>query len=239
MDPAQDYSANLRQTITELYIVFKCEPRLSEAFANCAWLTHEQAQILATKPLATLSTQDLSHYTNHLWDCGAESDFRYFLPRMCELFAGGNFVISPEMFPGDLLHVCRSIPEKEVIETFLMRLWQSIIQSFPAPYDPDEYLCALAQVYQDIQAFLDVWDTMDSPHAMRQLALFSNHATYCGGWQKQQTQMRQVVNWLLRPVVTNRLKAYAETHGTEPFAKDMLEAAHVLSHWKESIEEGR
>jgi hypothetical protein len=223
-------------TIQKLYDVFTSYS-LGEKFGNCDWLQKEAIQTIKLKPLRTLTSQDVSSYVSHAWSCGSESDFKYLLPRILELFALGELedTVTPDLFLGSLPHNSWPKDEREVIDAFLIEVWASLMNTFPFPYEPDEFLCGLAQIYPDLKKFLDFWQGNISQPALRQLALFVAHATYCGSWEQRPAQKQQITTWLLSPSVIKMLEKGSVAFKDQPFNAELLEAINIIKQWQNAF----
>jgi hypothetical protein len=222
---------NLQTTIDNLYTVFAPYRSLSSRFGDCDWLPESAVTVLRRKSLRELIPSDLDVYVNHLWMCGDENDFMHFLPRLAELFIAGELVITAEMFFPNLRYDKWAENERKAVDTFLRESWLALLGAFPFPFEPDEFLCGLAQVMTDLTPLLVVWDQQETLSSLRQLCLFIQHATYCSEWGQHPRQKQQVIDWLFRPQTMERLNQAASAYQNQPFYVEFLEAAETLAHW--------
>ena len=228
----------LPKAIDDLYAVFASYRILSSRFGACDWLPEATVTAMKSKPLRTLTDSDLREYANNPWYCGNENDYKHFLPRLAELFIAGKLAVTAEMFFLNLQH--RTWPEREqrAVDAFVMKSWQALLNSFPFPFEPDEFLGGLAQLMPDLSPLLDAWDRNETLPSLRQLCLFIHHATYSGSWDNARSQKDQVIDWLLNPQIMERLKrAWSEYFG-QPVSLEFFEAVNILMQWKDKYAGG-
>ena len=205
---------------------------LSMNFGKCVWLSPEIVHAIRVKPLGKLEAIDLNIYANHASSCGNRNDFNYLLPRILELFSTGNLEIIPEMLSLNLANSGWTTGEREIIDSYLLALWNALVNTFPFFLGPDEYLCSLAMIYPDLSLFLNLWDSNQSLPSLRQLAEFAASAGYCPSWQGHPNQLNQVTEWLLRPELIAVLEDAAGQFASAALAEEFLEAAVALHNWK-------
>jgi hypothetical protein len=228
--------SGLQKSIDELYSVFAPYTGLSSRFGACDWLGWLSGEVFLKKPLKELTESDLSGYANNPWPCGDENDFKHFLPRLAELFIAGELAVTAEMFLFNLPYQNSPEKERQAVNRFLTESWLALMNSYPFPFEPDDFLCGLAQVLPDLSPFLDIWDRNQTLPALRQLCLFARHATYTGSWDNVPNQKQQIIDWLLNPRVTERLNNAASTYSDQPFYVEFLEAVEILTEWKNSYD---
>lgn len=219
------FDDRLNAALIRLYEVFAPYQNLSQAFAQCSWLTEQARSVLKTKPVRMLSTDDLADYLSHTDFCGTEADFRHFLPRLAELLFSGALPLPPQFYILNL-----DLPlgeERAVIDAVVDAFWEKFLRTSPFRFGPDELLCSFALIYSDLSPFLTVWDKTESLDALRHLAALSEDATYCSDWVHRPEQMNQLVRWLQTPQTIGRLEAAASVYGD-----DLSDAAQRLRHWK-------
>jgi hypothetical protein len=228
---------DLAQVIASLYRSF-ASYSLSANFGDGAWLSAEAIQAIRVKPLRELKAIDLDIYANHATSCGNWDDFKYLLPRILELFSAGSLDIIPEMLFLNLADDGWTGVEHEIIDSYLLALWNVLINSFPFFLGPDEYLCSLALIYPDLSLFLNFWDSNHTLPSLRQLAQFATEASYCPSWQTRPIQLKQVTAWLLRPELIQTLEDAVEQYGSDAFVDEFLAASEAIQTWKANFMEG-
>ncbi len=234
-----DFPQPLKDAIQGLYTVFDGAGFPSSRFGECSWLMPEQVRVLKSKPLKALTVEELALYANYAWHCGTEADFRYFLPRISELFAQGAYDIfwSPHEFTLSVSFIGFTALEKASFDVFLMEFWKMCLNSFPAPYYPDEILCGLAQIYENLQPFLDLWkDDRVSIESGKNLAHLASSATYNPNWGDYPRQRQQLISWLLDQATIDLLESYLERYIETPFAEEFLEAVHDIQKWRDAFD---
>jgi hypothetical protein len=228
----------LQKAIDELYTIFAPYTALSSRFGACNWLTEAAVSALKQKPLKELTASDLSDYANHPWYCGEENDFKHFLPRLAELFIAGKLDVTAEMFFLILPYKAWSERERNVVDSFLKKSWLALLGSYPFPFEPDEFLCGLAQIESDLSPFLDLWDENETLPSSRQLCLFIHHATYSGSWDYARNQKEQVIDWLLNPRIAERLKRASGAYFGQTVHLEFFEAINILMRWQDNFPSG-
>jgi hypothetical protein len=78
---------SFRDQVEELYVVFRRYPARVVMPANCTCCEAFEDEVLASKPLRSLSSSDLlDYFFLAVENVGDESEFRHFLPRILELY---------------------------------------------------------------------------------------------------------------------------------------------------------
>jgi hypothetical protein len=130
--------------------------------------------------------------------------------------------------------------EQEALERYLAALWRYVLSAFDPAESvafPQDALCGIAQVMDNLAPYLALWEEAGSASSLAYMAHFvnSNSGTLVRGtgldnsyWSGRQTQMQQVVQWLLgtRPVAL--LEEGYLAHADEPFAAELAQAADAL-----------
>ncbi|MBZ5616098.1 MAG: hypothetical protein LAO23_18995 [Acidobacteriia bacterium] len=95
--------------------------------------------------------------------------------------------------------------------------------------------CSFAQAENDLSPYLDQWLAASSFNAHRNLAQMIvldsvPNATGPGGgyWADRREQWQQIVDWLRRPEVKQKLASGLEKWSNSPFGGELLEAAVLL-----------
>jgi hypothetical protein len=243
-------TSDLREAIENLYRVFE-RYRLNLHTEPCPCChSPEDDQRLRSKLLRKLGPKDLSTYSmDALYTWGSESDFKHFLPRIFELLtlvgpAEYSFV-DPESVFGKLTYAScgstswRTWPtaEQGAISNYAMAVWNAVLDSDPdeltdSPYD---WLCAFAQAEDNLSSYLSQWLAASSVNAHRNLARMIvwdgvPNATRPGGgyWADRREQWQQLVDWLRRPDVRQKLASGVEKWSDSPFGNELFDAAALL-----------
>ena len=156
---------------------------------------------------------------------GDSEDFRYFLPRMLELYSGEaewhrNTAQS-------LLEIVRghnlsswSPAERRALEAYLSALWPVVLACYPWFEPVAEVVVPAAEIVGDPGRFLDGWLTTDSVPALRHLAEFASDPALLGD--------PSFGPWLRSPGPRESLENAYFRHCAEPFSEDLARAADVL-----------
>ncbi|MGB9204554.1 MAG: hypothetical protein WCB94_11370 [Terriglobales bacterium] len=243
-------TAELREAIENLYRAFEGY-RLNPDTGPCPCChSSEDNQRLRSKLLRNLGPNDLFSYSmDALYTWGSESDFKHFLPRIFELLTlvetTESSFVDPESAFGKLTYEScgstswRTWPtaEQQVISNYAVAVWNAVLDSDPdeltdSPYD---WLCAFAQAESDLSHYLDQWMASSSVNAHRNLARMivwdgvPNATRPNGGyWASRREQWQQLVDWLRRPEVKQKLASGLEKWSDSPFGGELLEAAVLL-----------
>lgn len=232
----------LRQAIDDLYLAFAQYPlpRWTGSCLHC----HDEAEELRlhAKPLRDLTTEDLESYVwSALLTWGSVDTFKHLLPRILELAADYGWTVDREIVLSRLRRGdWRTWPVEEQVSVsaYLMAVWTAALsdESFVIP--ADEWLCVVGQAVDDLGPFLEAWYM--NPHASSryQLAefIFENsnkietRGRLAGGfWSDRREQMAQVIDWLLRPSVSEILEQAFFEHSSEPESENLSWAVDQLA----------
>ena len=240
----------LQTAIEELYRVFEGY-RLSANTDPCPCChSPEEDRRLRSKPLRNLSSEDLWQYTTDaLYTWGGENEFKHFLPRILELLTlvgePSSVFVDPECVLGKLTYSSQGKTswhrwptlEQAAISRYLHAVWPMVLDTHPDDLSeyPYEWLCAFAFAEGDLSWYLEYWLTAASVNAHRNLArmvVFDGlpNATRPtdGYWADCKEQWQQLVDWLVRPEVREKLAAATERWGQLPFAKELYDAVVLL-----------
>jgi len=240
----------LLDSIETLYRVF-VNYSAEDMFGCPHCVTAEHIQRTQAKPLRELTGEDLSHYAfNAITTMGTEDNFRFFLPRLLELFAleGGIGRYDAEPVIGKLPYthwerwdriereaimnffhaLLREVFEKEFIiemgsDKSLRNQWESLGWAI---YEP---LTIIERAEIDLVPFLTEWLESTSPFAVYRLAAFllNDDLIYkddAPGYDLP------IINWLKSDPVYRYLETYLFTHSDAPFRDKLTEAiAHLCA----------
>lgn len=232
----------LRQAIDDLYPAFAQYPlpRWTDPCLHCH--DREEELRLHAKPLRELTTEDLDPYVwSALLTWGSVDTFKHLLPRILELTADYQWTINPEIVLAGLRYgEWRTWPgeEQASVSAYLMAVWQAVLsdESFIIPVD--EWLCAVGQAVDDLGPFLEAWYTNSHASSRYQLAKFifgnfnkiGTRGRLVGErWSDRREQMAQVIDWLLRPSVSEILEQAFFEHSSEPESENLSWAVDQLA----------
>ena len=237
----------LGEAIENLYRVFE-EYRLRANTNPCSCChSSEDDQRLRSKLLRKLGPKDLYSYTTDaLYTWGDESDFKHFMPRIFELltqdtsgFVDPECVFSKLIYESDGSTSWQTWPteERAAISTYSRAVWSAALDSDPEELtdSASDWLCAFAQAENDLSFYLDRWLAAPSANAHRHLARMIvwegvPNTTKPGGgyWEPHREQWQQLVDWLRKPEVKQKLASGLEKWNDEPFGNELLDAAVLL-----------
>ena len=217
---------SLEETIERLYLVFRKYPLTPGFPLRCSPLgRRELAASMAATELHALGTETLAVYAfKAITTMGDLDDFKYFLPRMLELYARDpawqeHLTNLPAKLAG-LVWRTWPEPEPEVLETFFRQLWQTTRTTFPSVIPIQELLDDLLAVGFDLDAVLADWQLLEPATGPRQLAELV--------LEVDADHRPRLLSWLAGHGVAARLEdAYLE-HADDVGAERLAEAADWL-----------
>jgi hypothetical protein len=240
----------LIEAIENLYKIFESYRLRADTEPCPCCHSSEDGARLRSKLLCKLGPKDLSKYAmDALYTWGTENDFKHFLPRILELLTQadevGRAFVPPESVFGKLIYESwcstdwRNWPasEQAAISNYARAVWNAVLDS-----DPDElstaafdWLCAFAYAESDLSFYLDQWLAAGSANAHRNLARMIVldgvlNATGPGGgyWAERSEQWQQLVDWLRRSEVKQKLARGIEKWSDAPFGNELFDAAVLL-----------
>ena len=239
-------SDQLRQSLENLYAVFRDYPLRADTDACSCCHTKRQEQMLHLRPLRELRVAELRDYAfDALYTWGTEEDFKHFLPRLLELVVATNsptyeYIDPPALFKKLPYASWWSWPdpEKTAVDAFLRATWDSAVRT-PAEeldcFGIDDWLCSVAQVFEDLFPFFAAWLEVDTETAYRNLAhfiveeySFSRTSPPMGWWEGHEDQWRQIGNWLLSPSVKKKLERGVERWAGGDLGEELYQAVVLL-----------
>lgn len=240
-------SPDLAEVIESMYHAFEAY-RLKPDTKPCPCChSSEDDQRLRSKLLRKLGPKDLYGYaTDALYTWGDESDFKHFMPRIFELLAqDSRDFVDPQSVFGRLLYVSSGsrswrtwpIPEQTAICDYSRAVWDAVLASDPdkLSYGAYDWLCSFAQAESDLSNYLDRWLTASSISAHRNLARMIvwegvPNTTHPGSgyWAQREQQWQQLVDWVRRPEVKDKLASAVEKWNESPFGNELFDAAVLL-----------
>jgi hypothetical protein len=216
-----NYEDDLQSSIANLYACFSSyELREKMDACTCGCISPEDISVLYSKPLRDLGEEELEKYSRKaLSTWGNTYDFRHFLPRLFELSANESYtmtemeILFSKLKYGDWETWDKK--EQEVISGYFSALWKNFLATKPEEYSHAEsYICAFSQALDNPYLFLEIWENMDDELAYEHLKLFiewnkddlARHELSNAFWERRQTQMNYVIDWLLSSKTTENLK---------------------------------
>lgn len=167
----------LKNAVAGLHHAFANEPRPTKVIGctNCC-IDETQLARLVEIPREQLTAEELSAYSSNVPDTvGTEADFKYFLPRIFELVAGGELQrIGAGWEIRRLKYTAwtSSPPEQvQAIRAYLMAWWLEALSEKGT--GEDEHLVYIGEIepVTEFRRYLDVWLQAGKP-ALLQLAEF-------------------------------------------------------------------
>ena len=246
MKISHPWSSALVESVKRLYPVFssyQAEPSSIGICPNC--ISEHELEALFAKPLRILDAATIYHFAivavaTH----GSVSDFKHFLPRVCELFPNELCDMdSPEFYLNKLRYSdWLGWPEEEMlaVRAFMLEWWRWTLTNYPAKLPVWDAICAIAQAEDDLLPYLEAWDSQcgNGWTALRQLVDFYQHDLIVHGrqnrlslgsfWEERSRQEAQVCCWLLREETRRHIERAAHEYATKWHAEQ--EIAHILIH---------
>ena len=145
--------------IENLYRVFAKYP-INTTISGCPCCVSDvQKQVLHTKSLRDLSTEDLEQYTfKAMTTWGDVKDFKHYLPRILELFTTHEFCVDIAVIFGKLQYAhWQAWPhdEHEAITAFLYAWWGKSV-CYETCFDKELFL-EIYKATQQIEPLLECW----------------------------------------------------------------------------------
>lgn len=234
---------NLKSSIDNLYAIFARYQGLSRLEGSP--LYDELAtwtKALRSKPLKELDDEDLSRFAGSVilaW--GDENDYRYYLPRICELTAGYKT-------PYDIWTLYSRLedanwktweaPEQDAINEFSLALWENLVQDTneKAEWEFKDYFHALAYFYLDFSELLRVWESADNFAAVKHLTnyIFDERQNlfdkqFINGTEKNTKNIAELKAWLLSDKLLQKLEKAFYDHEKEEIAERISWVEHILN----------
>lgn len=204
-------------------------------------VSFEESAALRRAPLRKLGGELQRYLFKAMTTWGTVDDFKYFVPRLLELYASGtdawllrdklayaNWRAWPE-------------PERRAVEDYLQAEWREQIAAYGSPLPGHELLETLLALEIDMTPYdprgqLDLWRADPSRESARQMSQFvleyatavvwSHAATERPKWWQMRYEIsEQVQAWLLEPATRERLEMSFMEYGDVEFARafDLLE----------------
>ena len=211
--------AGVAEAIELLYRAFgRYTPAtLNQSCGHCVFPS--QVQALQTGELRKLSAEDLSYYSfKAMTTFGKAEDFKYFLPRLCEVIADESFPKNVEIVLGGKLRMAefQDWPDEErgAVVGFLLALWRDTLQQWPSHLSVDELLHSLASTSIRMDVPLGIWAELIATHADARLHL-ANWMCWGHGlqempltfWDEIDAQWAEFASWVKAPTTAPLVEA--------------------------------
>lgn len=222
----------LTEAIQHLYDVFaRYEPStLDESCACC--ITRAEVEPLRSKGLRESTADDLSYYSfKAMTTIGTVRDYKYFLPRLCELIATAPFPKNVEIVLAGKLEYAGFAnwppDERAAVEQYLHALWDDLLHHWPYHEQADVVLCCITRVLGSPARPLEVWSALlpIERSARLHLANWLSWGPGCNDqpppfWDEAREGWARVVAWLKSPAIASVMEsAFAEWADTAEGAK--------------------
>ncbi|OVE81986.1 hypothetical protein BVY03_01680 [bacterium K02(2017)] len=180
----------------------------SRVVAGCPCCTDDKlAKILGTSKLKDLGLNELNHYASSaLLTWGDLNDFKYFLPRILELYypiaeVDLEIILSKLQYSN-----WNKWPklEVEVVTFYLKAIWEDVINQLQSVDAVDEVLCAIALTGTNLNFYLESWAFNSKREARINLGKF---------------------------IIRNISELVHKNELFNPFYKDIPESVAVIKHW--------
>ncbi len=214
----------LTAAVAGLYRAFAAVPKpVRLDYCDHCFLAEEERALLAPVPLTELSGAVLQPYVaNVILTVGGPDDFRYFLPRLLELVARGEFDWPDlEMVFGRLRFAewtTWPAGERDAVRAYLRALWHATLREDGR--NAGDVLCAIGNAEDDLTPYLDAWvAAMSTPAAREHLLvlLTAGRQAESGGWRlvnafwaERAAQVAQVLAWLAGSELLDAVAGYDE-----------------------------
>jgi hypothetical protein len=170
---------------------------------------------------------------------GDESDFKYYLPRILELFPFESVgAVFPELIADKLLQAgWKTWPEEEraAVRAFVEALWELLLtlEEGALQVTAEDALSWAARLFEDVSPLLSAWERSASPEASLHLIRLLESFEY---EPKRFTRElgpngATVARWLFRPQTEQRLEQAFFENPAGPYSAELATGADIL-HWK-------
>ena len=178
--------------------------------------TEDEERALHVEPLRAVPIEAMEAYAGSaLWTWGDGRDLRYFTPRLLEVVADHDLSPGIESLFGRLRladwHTWTT-DQVEAVRRFAVALWHRTLTEPAGTWACDEVLCAVAQIEDDLQPYLDRWIADGRAQAGRHLVHLIAYEADVGHrrlrnewWPDRIGQQDQVLRWLDTAPVADRL----------------------------------
>jgi hypothetical protein len=224
---------DLDTALEQLYSAFARFP-LPEHSDFCDHCVHPD-EVAATrgKPLRSLTADDLRPYVSHAMSTWGElAEFKYFFPRVLELFAREEIYDSglAWLFLNKVSVRWEDWPEDEraAIRAFLGAWWRTMLGEFPRQLDVMEMLDIIAQLGIHIGPYLAYWEAIPGEEAARHLAWLIQVTCHSASNDEWYEIMRR---WIEGPAAARILESAFAAATTPNVAAELSLAQDILARW--------
>jgi hypothetical protein len=240
MDGGADPDLKLRAAVERVYAAFAHCPLKPGFYERCSPYADRRdiARGLQIGPVRSLGAPDLAVYAfKARHTMGNADDFKYFLPRMLELYAldpewRAHMASDTVLFEDarDLGWAEWPAVERRAVEGYLSTLWQVLIQSEPDVLSVDEFHRDVRALGIDFGRYLAQWRAPRSPAGARRLARFV--IEYLSQPTAFHDVRTQIGDWLMATAVGDELATAYLRYEREPFASELATASDWLASWR-------
>jgi hypothetical protein len=195
-------TAAVSDAIETLYAAFADAPQPVEIFHSP--LKQLDTAPLLTKPLRTLTDDELSSYHFGVFNTIAEDSFAYFLPRLIELTHDEMSILATELV---YQSVARDgwqswpMPRREAFQSYLDTVIASFVEE--AQWDIGDRICGMGSLLDDLPERLGIL-LQDTPAARENLlTLHENRGN--AFWDKKSEGYQRYTAWLNSDTVFERV----------------------------------
>ena len=209
-------SPRLDAAVQGLYTAFGAVPKPASIDACPCCEDRVEMCALLEGPSNRIPAPALSKYAfSVFYTAGSEADFKYLLPRICELMASPEWLTDLEVvLPKLRLARWHTWPQQQVdaVVRFLEAGFEdAVLSTDDAGRNVDSWLCGLARAQVDLNRFLRRLLEPDAAHALRGLHEKNAHELWSKGklantfWDDDAPGAQVLVAWLKSPEVQSRL----------------------------------
>lgn len=197
------------------------------------------ARLTAT-PLRAHTGESLGRYAfKAMTTWGMESDFKYFLPRILELFPFQELgAVSAELAAGKILDAgWKDWPEEErvAIRAYVEALWDLLLTREVGSLlvQAEDVLGWAVRLFDDVGPLISAWERTATPAADVYLARLVEAFGYTPERAPKElgSQGATVARWLFRAQTQQRLENAFFTNPGGPYSAELSSSADILN-WK-------
>jgi hypothetical protein len=238
--PEAPRSSAFDAVIEALYRVFaRYAPRgVVMGCPHC--LSEEEMARLTATPLRAHTGESLGHYTfKAMTTWGVESDFKYFLPRILELFPFQEFgAVSAELLAKKILHAgWKAWPEEEriAVQAYVEAVWDLLLTREVGSLllQAENVLGWAVRLVDDVGPLLSTWERTSTPSADVHLARMVEAFGYKPELAPKElgSHGATVARWLFRAQIQQRLENAFFANPSGPYSDELSSSADILN-WK-------
>ncbi len=202
----------LQKAITGLYKAFACEPKPSSiGWCNCqACAPNENVSILISKPLRSLTPDDLTHYASSAFlTAGSAADFKYYLSRILEILViEDGWWPSPEVVGRAIYNAGWnnfSTAQQASLLSFFNEILIDLIEAKNG-WAIDGWICGIARGVPDLKPFLNLIEK----HPPALIAFYEENSEALTGlqlqnsfWDNESPNQKLLLDWFQSEQIKN------------------------------------